>query len=131
MSTTFDVEGAAEANAVLAEAQVRGVQIKLSHRGAAAITLWALQIAQTLGSTTLQRGNKKETAEMQWLIPVQTDFPVMDGFERRITESDDIEYPVDSDRHFSVEDGIEVLANNYLYKIKAKEKKTITGGMGG
>lgn len=130
MSSAFDQIGEAGAAATLAAAQAMGVRISLQHRSGEAATLWAEIIGQVLGAMQLP-GVESEAGVLMVLIPVQTGFAVMTSTTRPVTIGDRIEYPLSSGRYFWVEyeSDIEQLDNGYVYRVQAREHKSITVGV--
>lgn len=128
----FEVIGAAESTAVLAEAQAIGQQITLTHRDTTPADLYALILDQSLSGETVRLGQRVEVGNLTVMIPVQTGFAVMIDQERPITAGDTIEYPKDSDRLFQVTSAeIAQRSNGYVYVAQCREQKTKTTGTGG
>ena len=123
----FEEIGAAEAEAELAVARELGKQGSLSHRGAAAATIYLFIEALRLGTAKPHIGRRVETGELVALIPNQTNFAAsMTTATRPITKGDRLEYPLSSTRYFYVqqEEDIEQLANGYIYRVRFTEHKT-------
>jgi hypothetical protein len=132
MSDAYADIGAAEAAGVLAEAQASGQQISLSHRGATANTLRAIVDDVRLSADRPQAMRSVETYDITVIIPDQTNFSAqITGTSKPITKGDRIEYPLLSGAYFYVqsEEDIELIANGFIYKVKATSRKSLTLGV--
>lgn len=122
--------GSGEARGVLAEARAIGQQINLWHRDGSSTTLYAIVNDLILGGEKPQLGRLVEKGEIEVIIPNQTGFTAdISTTEKPITQGDKIEYKVDSGRFFFVNEDIKQIANGYIYKVRATERKTLTLGV--
>lgn len=139
---TFDQIGIAEASAELAVAKAIYAQVNFWHRSEPMIsgvaqaktgTLWVTITRLEIGRYDPQKKRSAETGFIEMIVAVgQVGFAYMFNNQRPVTPGDAFEYPIGSGRYFSVmmdeEDGIKQLCNGYVYRLRAKEKKTITLG---
>lgn len=124
----YDSIGLAVASSELEIAKAMGVVITLAHRGGSASTLYATIIDQGIGNSSSGNGREIETGYIIFRIPVQTNFDVMVSATRPVTMGDKIVY---GQRYLYVarEQDIQMMANGYIFLVKAIENKTLTIGM--
>lgn len=123
--SAFTRIGAAQAAGVLAEAKAIGVTITISHRGAVAVTLYALIAKNEIGKVE-DAGAVIETRVLQLIVPVQTGFATPSGEAEPVTPGDVVSY---LSREYLVTDPVDADAEQCVYRLRCIEAKALNAGV--
>jgi len=103
-----------------------GVQVQFSHRGAAAVTLWADPGDQQFDTDSPTRGVVNEIREIVFTIPLQTNFAAATAEAEPVSPGDKITY---LSREWFVQT-IERDAVGAVYTLRCEQRKRLSSGVG-